>query len=79
MTRLFGTDGVRGLANADLTAELALDLSVCAAHVLADRGEFEGHRPLAVVGSSSTTLSSGRSSSTSTSRGTARSAVTWAA
>ena len=50
MTRLFGTDGVRGLANASLTAELALDLSVCAAHVLADRGEFEGHRPLAVVG-----------------------------
>jgi phosphoglucosamine mutase len=50
LTRLFGTDGVRGLANADLTAELALDLSVCAAHVLADRGEFEGHRPLAVVG-----------------------------
>ena len=39
MTRLFGTDGVRGLANASLTAELALDLSVCAAHVLADRGE----------------------------------------
>src|SRR3990170_364028 len=50
MTRLFGTDGVRGLANGDLTAELALDLSVAAAHVLADRGEFAGHRPLAVVG-----------------------------
>ncbi len=50
MTRLFGTDGVRGLANGDLTAELALDLSVAAAHVLSDRGEFEGHRPLAVVG-----------------------------
>ena len=50
MTRLFGTDGVRGLANAELTAELALDLSVCAAHVLADRGEFAGHRPVAVVG-----------------------------
>ena len=50
MTRLFGTDGVRGLANASLTAELALDVSVCAAHVLADRGEFEGHRPVAVVG-----------------------------
>ena len=48
--RLFGTDGVRGLANASLTAELALDLSVAAAHVLADRGEFEGHRPRAVVG-----------------------------
>ncbi len=51
MTRLFGTDGVRGLANAALTAELALDLSVAAAHVLADRGEFAGHRPRAVVGS----------------------------
>ncbi|MCW2833364.1 MAG: phosphoglucosamine mutase [Nocardioides sp.] len=50
MTRLFGTDGVRGLANAALTAELALDLSVAAAHVLADRGEFAGHRPVAVVG-----------------------------
>jgi phosphoglucosamine mutase len=48
--RLFGTDGVRGLANRDLTAELALDLSVAAAHVLADAGEFAGHRPLAVVG-----------------------------
>lgn len=48
--RLFGTDGVRGLANVDLTAELALDLSVAAAHVLADRGDFAGHRPRAVVG-----------------------------
>ncbi len=48
--RLFGTDGVRGLANGDLTAELALDLSVAAAHVLADAGEFAGHRPIAVVG-----------------------------
>ena len=28
MARLFGTDGVRGLANRDVTAELALDLSV---------------------------------------------------
>ena len=44
--RLFGTDGVRGLANRDLTAELALDLSVAAAHVLADAGAFAGHRPL---------------------------------
>jgi phosphoglucosamine mutase len=50
MTRLFGTDGVRGLANGVLTAELALDLSVSAAHVLAERGTFSGHRPLAVVG-----------------------------
>jgi phosphoglucosamine mutase len=48
--RLFGTDGVRGLANRDVTAELALDLAVAAAHVLGDIGAFEGHRPSAVVG-----------------------------
>jgi len=48
--RLFGTDGVRGVANADLTAELALGLSVAAAHVLGEAGTFEGHRPVAVVG-----------------------------
>jgi phosphoglucosamine mutase len=51
--RIFGTDGVRGLANVDLTAELALDLSVAAAHVLGDVGAFAGHderRPIAVVG-----------------------------
>ena len=53
MGRLFGTDGVRGLANRDITAELAVDLSVSAAHVLADVGAFEGRasdRPTAVVG-----------------------------
>lgn len=50
MGRLFGTDGVRGLANRDVTAELALDLSVAAAHVLGASGAFEGHRPRAVVG-----------------------------
>jgi phosphoglucosamine mutase len=48
--QLFGTDGVRGLANRDLTAELAVDLSVAAAHVLGDVGAFEGQRPTAVVG-----------------------------
>jgi phosphoglucosamine mutase len=50
MGRLFGTDGVRGLANSALTAEVALDLSVAAAHVLGEAGAFTGHRPLAVVG-----------------------------
>lgn len=47
---MFGTDGVRGLANRDLTAELAVDLAVAAAHVLGDVGAFAGHRPTAVVG-----------------------------
>jgi phosphoglucosamine mutase len=50
VARLFGTDGVRGLANRDLTAPLAMDLSVAAARVLGERGAFRGHRPLAVVG-----------------------------
>ncbi|MBO3088501.1 phosphoglucosamine mutase [Cellulomonas dongxiuzhuiae] len=50
MGRLFGTDGVRGLANRDVTAEVALDASVAAAHVLASRGDFAGHRPRALIG-----------------------------
>jgi phosphoglucosamine mutase len=50
MGRLFGTDGVRGLANRDVTAELALDLAVAAARVLGSSGAFQGHRPRAVVG-----------------------------
>lgn len=52
MARLFGTDGVRGLANGRLTAELALDLAVCAARVLGAQGREGGHgrRPFAVVG-----------------------------
>jgi phosphoglucosamine mutase len=48
--RLFGTDGVRGLANRDVTAELALGLGSAAAHVLGTSGDFTGHRPRAVVG-----------------------------
>jgi len=50
--RLFGTDGVRGLANRDLTAELALSLAAAAAHVLGDSGglRVDGPRPVAVVG-----------------------------
>ncbi|MEN9751400.1 MAG: Phosphoglucosamine mutase, partial [Actinomycetota bacterium] len=34
MARLFGTDGVRGLANRELTADLALGLAQSAAVVL---------------------------------------------
>jgi len=38
MSRLFGTDGVRGVANADLTPELAFRLGEAAGHFLGDRG-----------------------------------------
>jgi len=50
---LFGTDGVRGLANRDLTAELALELAVSAAHILGEVGAFQGHRPKAIIGQDS--------------------------
>ena len=48
MARLFGTDGVRGRANADLTPELALQVAVAAARVLAETDR--SHPPLAIVG-----------------------------
>ena len=48
MGRLFGTDGVRGEAGSDLTARLALDLSVAAARVLGPAATHQ--RPVAVVG-----------------------------
>ncbi|NYF09669.1 phosphoglucosamine mutase [Leifsonia sp. AK011] len=54
MPRLFGTDGVRGLANSDLTVELALGLAQAAAVVLgkgrvADGRRASGRRPIAVI------------------------------
>ncbi|MGI8759989.1 MAG: phosphoglucosamine mutase [Jatrophihabitantaceae bacterium] len=45
---LFGTDGVRGLANAELTPELALSVAAAAARVLVAHNAT--HRPVAVVG-----------------------------
>jgi phosphoglucosamine mutase len=48
MGRLFGTDGVRGRANADLTPELALAVAVAAARTLAESDHSRS--PLAVVG-----------------------------
>lgn len=50
MSRLFGTDGVRGLANGDITAELALNLATAAARVLGREARAAGRRPKAVVG-----------------------------
>jgi len=48
LNRLFGTDGVRGVAGCDLTARLATDLSMAAAAVLGSVGRTG--RPLAVIG-----------------------------
>jgi phosphoglucosamine mutase len=52
MGRIFGTDGVRGVAGVELTAQLALDLAVAAVPVLAPAAAVSGHgrRPVAVIG-----------------------------
>jgi phosphoglucosamine mutase len=49
MSRLFGTDGVRGLAGLDITAESALALAQGAALVLGRPARQESRRPVAVV------------------------------
>jgi phosphoglucosamine mutase len=52
MGRIFGTDGVRGVAGVELTAQLAMDLAVAAVPVLAPAVAAVGHarRPSAVIG-----------------------------
>ena len=46
MARMFGTDGVRGIANRDLTCDLAYRLGQASAYVLAS----DVHRPTILVG-----------------------------
>jgi phosphoglucosamine mutase len=50
MSRLFGTDGVRGLANKDITSESALNLAQAAAIVLGEQARARGQKPIAVIG-----------------------------
>lgn len=47
MGRLFGTDGVRGVANRELTPELAFSLGCAGAAVLAGH---VSHRPRILIG-----------------------------
>ncbi len=49
MARLFGTDGVRGTAGREITAEFALKLSQAAAIILAESAREAGERPRAVI------------------------------
>ena len=46
MSRLFGTDGVRGIANTELTSELAYNLGRAGAYVLTEGT----HKPRIIVG-----------------------------
>ncbi|MCW3098991.1 MAG: phosphoglucosamine mutase [Chthonomonadaceae bacterium] len=49
--RLFGTDGVRGVANKDLTAPLAMNLGMAAGRWLCDAAPLSSHiRPFVVIG-----------------------------
>ena len=50
MARLFGTDGVRGLANRDITVDSALKLAQAAAIVLGEEARSRGQKPIAVIG-----------------------------
>ena len=57
---LFGTDGIRALANSEtLTAEIAVDVAVAAAHILVESQSLstdlgnKGKRPRAIVGQDS--------------------------
>ncbi|HYT25503.1 MAG TPA: phosphoglucosamine mutase, partial [Actinomycetota bacterium] len=50
MGKLFGTDGVRGVANAELTPELALSLGRAVVGVLRATEPDRDRRPLVVVG-----------------------------
>lgn len=47
MGRMFGTDGVRGVANSELTAELAFKLGQCGAYVLTKKAD---HTPTILIG-----------------------------
>ena len=49
MARLFGTDGVRGTANREITAEFAMRLAQAAAIVLGESARKKGNRPKAVI------------------------------
>ena len=49
MGRLFGTDGVRGIANKDITASFSLELAQAAALVLGAEAIARGDRPRAVI------------------------------
>ena len=49
MGKLFGTDGIRGVVNAGLDADLAYKVGLAAATVLA-KGKKEGEKPLVTIG-----------------------------
>ena len=49
MGRLFGTDGVRGIANKDLTNDLAMQIGRAAAEILI-KNKSDGTKPVVMIG-----------------------------
>ena len=49
MGRLFGTDGVRGIANKDLTNDLAMQIGMAAAEILT-KSKNENKKPTVMIG-----------------------------
>ncbi|MCD7873312.1 MAG: phosphoglucosamine mutase [Clostridiales bacterium] len=50
MGRLFGTDGVRGIANKDLTNEMAMQIGMAAAEILIKGNENKNDKPTVMIG-----------------------------
>ena len=50
MGKYFGTDGVRGIANQELTPELAFKIGRCGGYVLCQHSQTEGEMPQVLVG-----------------------------
>ncbi|WP_138494893.1 phosphoglucosamine mutase [Paenibacillus pinistramenti] len=50
MGKYFGTDGVRGVANKELTAELAYRIGRCGGYVLTGASTGAAHKPKVVIG-----------------------------
>ena len=50
MRKYFGTDGVRGIANNELTPELAFRLGRAGGYVIGKYSHHDGQKPIAIIG-----------------------------
>ena len=50
MRKYFGTDGVRGIANDELTPELAFRLARAGGYVIGKYSHHDGQKPVAIIG-----------------------------
>ena len=50
MKKLFGTDGVRGIANTELNPTLAFNLAKAGGYVINKYSHHDGRKPIAIIG-----------------------------